>query len=61
MAHRLAAAEHAELVLVMRDGRLVEQGSHAELLRAGGAYANLYSSWRASLEQADDPDSVKMW
>jgi len=61
VAHRLAAAEHAEVVLVMHRGRLVEQGSHAELLRAGGAYANLYSSWRASLEQTDDPDSVKMW
>ncbi len=61
VAHRLAAAEHADVVLVMHRGRLVEQGSHAELLRAGGAYANLYSSWRASLEQTDDPDSVKMW
>jgi ATP-binding cassette, subfamily B, bacterial len=61
VAHRLAAAEHADLVLVMRGGRLVEQGSHQELLRAGGAYANLYSSWRASLEQRDDPDPVEMW
>ncbi len=61
VAHRLAAAEHAEVVLVMQGGRLVEQGSHEALLRAGGTYANLYSSWRASLEQTDDPDSVKMW
>lgn len=61
VAHRLAAAEHAEVVLVMQRGRLVEQGSHEALLRAGGTYANLYSSWRASLEQTDDPDSVKMW
>jgi ATP-binding cassette, subfamily B, bacterial len=60
VAHRLAAAEHADVVLVMQGGRLVEQGSHEALLRAGGAYANLYSSWRASLEQTDDPDSVKM-
>jgi putative ABC transport system ATP-binding protein len=60
VAHRLSAAEHADLVLVMRGGRLVEQGSHAALLRAGGAYANLYSSWRASLEPTDDPDPVKM-
>jgi ATP-binding cassette, subfamily B, bacterial len=61
VAHRLAAAEHADLVLVMRDGRLVEQGSHAELLEAAGTYARLYSSWRASLEQTDDPKSVEMW
>ena len=61
VAHRLATAEHAEVVLVMRGGRLVEQGSHEALLRAGGTYANLYSSWRASLEQTDDPDSAKMW
>ncbi|HEX8864004.1 MAG TPA: ABC transporter ATP-binding protein, partial [Actinomycetes bacterium] len=61
VAHRLAAAEHADLVLVMRDGRLVEQGSHAELLEANGTYARLYSSWRASLEQTDDPESVEMW
>jgi ATP-binding cassette, subfamily B, bacterial len=61
VAHRLAAAEHADLVLVMQGGRLVEQGSHEALLRAGGTYANLYSSWRASLEQAEDSDSVKMW
>jgi ATP-binding cassette subfamily B protein len=61
VAHRLAAAEHADLVLVMRDGRLVEQGSHRALLEAGGTYARLYSSWRASLEQTDDPESVEMW
>jgi ATP-binding cassette subfamily B protein len=61
VAHRLAAAEHAEVVLVMQGGRLVEQGSHEALLRAGGTYANLYSSWRASLEQTDNPDSAKMW
>jgi putative ABC transport system ATP-binding protein len=61
VAHRLAAAENAELVLVMRDGRLVEQGSHHALLEAGGTYARLYSSWRASLEQTDDPESVEMW
>jgi len=61
VAHRLAAAEHAEVVLVMQGGRLVEQGSHEALLRAGGTYANLYSSWRASLEQTDDPDSAKIW
>jgi ATP-binding cassette, subfamily B, bacterial len=61
VAHRLAAAEHADVVLVMRDGRLVEQGSHRELLEAGGTYARLYSGWRASLEQTDDHESAAMW
>jgi putative ABC transport system ATP-binding protein len=61
VAHRLAAAEHADLVLVMRDGRLVEQDTHQRLLEAGGAYARLYSSWRASLEESDDPTAAKIW
>jgi putative ABC transport system ATP-binding protein len=60
VAHRLAAAEHAEVVLVMQGGRLVEQGHHDDLLRAGGAYARLYSSWRASLEETDNPHSAKV-
>jgi len=60
VAHRLAAAEHADLVLVMQGGRLVEQGRHHELLRAGGVYARLHSSWRASLEESDSRDSARM-
>ena len=50
IAHRLATAEHADLILVLERGRLVQQGSHAELLAdAGGAYARLHGSWLASL------------
>jgi len=56
VAHRLAAAEHADLVLVIERGRLVEQGRHQELLHARGAYARLYASWRASLERTDGTD-----
>jgi ATP-binding cassette, subfamily B, bacterial len=58
VAHRLSAAEHADLVLVIERGRLVEQGRHEELLNARGAYARLYASWRASLEQADGEESL---
>ncbi len=45
IAHRLSTAEAAEVVLVFADGRIVESGSHAELVAAGGTYASLYESW----------------
>ena len=43
IAHRLSTIEHADQVLVLDQGRMVEQGSHAELLAAGGVYAHLHS------------------
>ena len=42
MTHRLLAAEEADLVVVLDEGEVVEQGRHAELLAAGGAYARLW-------------------
>ncbi|MDP9330188.1 MAG: ABC transporter ATP-binding protein/permease [Actinomycetota bacterium] len=45
IAHRLSTAEHADRVLVFDEGRIVEDGTHAELVAAGGVYASLYSSW----------------
>ena len=44
IAHRLSTVQHADLVLVLEDGRVVEQGSHEELVRRGGAYARMYES-----------------
>jgi ATP-binding cassette, subfamily B, bacterial MsbA len=43
IAHRLSTIEHADRVLAMDGGRLVEQGTHAELLAAGGLYARLHA------------------
>ena len=45
IAHRLSTAELADLVLVFDQGRLVEQGHHDELVRAGGTYARMHRSW----------------
>ncbi|HWC83868.1 MAG TPA: ABC transporter ATP-binding protein [Pseudonocardiaceae bacterium] len=47
VSHDLSVAPHADLVLMLDRGRLVEQGSHAELLRRGGAYAALYQRHQA--------------
>jgi len=44
IAHRLSTIKNADCILVMKDGDIVEQGSHAELLGRGGAYASLYQS-----------------
>ncbi|HEV7185095.1 MAG TPA: ABC transporter ATP-binding protein [Leifsonia sp.] len=44
IAHRLSTIRDADLILVMESGRIVEQGTHPELLRAGGAYFNLYNA-----------------
>jgi ATP-binding cassette subfamily B protein len=44
IAHRLSTIRDADLILVMESGQIVEQGSHASLLEAGGAYAALYAA-----------------
>ncbi|MCH1959451.1 MULTISPECIES: ABC transporter ATP-binding protein [Romboutsia] len=44
IAHRLSTIRNADLILVMKDGDIVEQGSHDELLKEGGFYSELYNS-----------------
>ncbi|KRF26297.1 ABC transporter ATP-binding protein [Phycicoccus sp. Soil803] len=44
IAHRLSTIRDADVILVMRDGQIVEQGSHERLLASGGAYAELYAA-----------------
>jgi putative ABC transport system ATP-binding protein len=52
IAHRLSTAEHADRVLVLDAGRLVEEGTHAELLARGGVYAGLHESWLGNTREA---------
>ncbi len=49
IAHRLSTAERADRVGVVADGRLVELGTHADLVARGGHYASLYDAWTAGL------------
>lgn len=44
IAHRLSTIRNADLILVMKDGDIIEQGSHEELLEKNGFYADLYRS-----------------
>ena len=44
IAHRLSTIKNADLILVMKDGNIIEQGNHHELMKKNGFYANLYNS-----------------
>ncbi|AND79769.1 ABC transporter ATP-binding protein [Streptococcus pantholopis] len=50
-AHRLSAVVHADLILVMQDGRIIERGSHDELIQAGGWYAATYAAQQLEGEE----------
>jgi ATP-binding cassette subfamily B protein len=44
IAHRLSTIKNADLILVMNQGNIIEQGDHKQLLKKKGFYANLYNS-----------------
>ena len=44
VAHRLSTIKEADIILVMKDGNIIEQGNHNELLEKGGFYSELYNS-----------------
>ena len=49
IAHRLSTVETADRVLVVHDGRVVEDGTPAELISGGGRFAQLHGAWKDSL------------
>lgn len=51
IAHRLSTIKDADLILVMKDGDIIEQGNHEELLKAKGFYSSLYNSQFESVEE----------
>ena len=55
VAHRLSTVRNADLIVVMDKGRIVEQGTHAQLLAKGGLYATLIQASQNTTENAHDP------
>ncbi|MFD2116678.1 ABC transporter ATP-binding protein [Paenibacillus yanchengensis] len=53
VAHRLSAVEHADLIVVLDEGKIVAQGTHEQLLAAGGQYARIYA-----IQKEGDPDAL---
>jgi ATP-binding cassette subfamily B protein len=55
VAHRLSTIQSADVILVMKDGHIIEQGSHDELLAQGGFYKTLYESQFSMVPARSNP------
>lgn len=55
-AHRLSAVVHADLILVLQDGRIIERGKHDDLLALGGWYAQTYESQQLEMKGEEDAE-----
>lgn len=55
IAHRLSTIRRADVILVVKDGEIIERGTHRKLLKAGGLYAELYELQFRKGEEAGSP------
>jgi ABC-type transport system involved in Fe-S cluster assembly fused permease/ATPase subunit len=56
IAHRLSTIREADQIIVLRDGRVVEQGNHTSLLDAGGEYAEM---WQQQVRRSEETHETK--
>jgi ABC-type multidrug transport system fused ATPase/permease subunit len=56
IAHHLTTIRHANVIFVVKDCELVEQGTHSELLELGGEYASLYQ-----IQTSEDSSALEQW
>ncbi len=59
IAHRLSTIVNADRIVVIDDGRIVDQGKHNDLMRRGGLYADLYRTQVDQLSETPAPDALE--